>query len=223
MSVIGDPQVAHAPPLPEPGFSVEGAQPAPYAAAPTLVFRLRVEERKVPIRSILLDVQIQIAARQRGYGAAEEDLLQELFGTPERWRSTLRALPWTRMTVVVPPFAGSATVDLPVPLSYDLEVASARYLSALSDGVVPVEFLFSGSLFFTAPRGGLQTTRIASDREAFFPLPVPVWREAMDRHFPDSAWLRLGRDRFQALCAYKARHAFASWDETVDALLKRAR
>ena len=57
-----------------------------------------------PVRSILLDTQIQIAARRRPYGEAEQAQLVELFGTPERWGTTLRTLLWTRTTLVVPPF-----------------------------------------------------------------------------------------------------------------------
>jgi hypothetical protein len=44
----------------------------------------------------------------------------------------------------------------------------------------------------------------------------------MDRHFPGSAWLRLGRDSFDRLHAYRARHAHLSWDDAVDALLREA-
>ena len=36
----------------------------------------------------------------------------ELFGTPERLGTTLRTLPWTRTTLVVPPFEGATTVTL---------------------------------------------------------------------------------------------------------------
>ena len=133
-----------------------------YAAVPTLGVRVRLESAApVPIRSVLLDTQIQIAARLRSYGAAEQERLLDLFGTPERWRDTLRTLPWTRLTVVVPSFNGSTVVE----------------------------------------------------------LPVSVWRETMDRHFPGSAWLRLSRDCYDRLRAYRARNAFANWDEAMAALL----
>ena len=69
----------------------------------------------------------------------------ELFGTPERWSTTLRTLLWTRTTLVVPPFTDATEVVLPVACSYDLEVNAASYLSALEQGEVPLEFLFSGS------------------------------------------------------------------------------
>jgi Family of unknown function (DUF6084) len=42
----------------------------------------------------------------------------------------------------------------------------------------------------------------------------------MDAHFPGSAWMRLGRESYDALCAYKARHAFASWEAAIDTLLE---
>jgi hypothetical protein len=175
------------------------------------------------IRSILLDVQIQIAARQRGYGPAAQELLLELFGTPDRWGTTVRTLPWTRTTLVVPPFTGSTVVDVPVPCSYDLEVAASRYFAALEDGEIPLEFLFSGSVFFTTAQGLLQTTRIGWDREVEYRMPVAVWKETMERHFPNAAWLRLGTESFNRLCSYKARHALESWDAAIDSLLGEER
>jgi hypothetical protein len=60
------------------------------------------------------------------------------------------------------------------------------------------------------------------DREAEFRLPIAVWREVMDQHFPDSAWLRVRRDRFDALVAYKARAGHLTWDHAIDALLEGA-
>jgi hypothetical protein len=65
----------------------------------------------------------------------------------------------------------------------------------------------------------LQTSRIGLDQEVDYRLPVAVWRQAIDRHFPASAWLRLGTESFNRLSAYKARGAFASWDAAVDSLL----
>jgi hypothetical protein len=205
--------------VPELGFTVLDARSAEHAAAPTLTFVLEIRAAGREIRSVLLDVQIQIAARQRPYGEASQERLLELFGAPARWGTTLRTLPWLRTTVVVPPFADAAIVELAVPCTYDLEVTAARYFAALDDGEIPLEFLFSGSVFFSTPQGTLQTVRIAWDSDVDFRLPVAVWREAMERHFPHSAWLRLGRDSYDRLCAYKARHAHASWEAAIDSLL----
>jgi len=204
--------------VPELSFAVEGAEPLAHAAVPTLRFALRIESRDGrPIRSILLDTQIQIAARRRPYDAAAHDRLFELFGPVANWGTSLRTLLWTRTTLVVPPFTGTTTVDLHVPCSYDLEVMASRYFDALADGDVPLEFLFSGTVFAGTP---LQVTRISWEEEAGYRLPVRVWKETMDRHFRGTAWVRLGKDAFDRLSAYKSRRALASWDEAVDGLLE---
>jgi Family of unknown function (DUF6084) len=202
--------------VPELAFAVEGAEPLARAAVPTLRFALRVES-DVPVRSVLLDVQVQIAARRRPYDAAAHERLFELFGPTENWGTSLRTLLWTRTTLVVPPFADAAVVDLDIPCSYDLEVLASRYFDALGDGDVPLEFLFSGTVFAGAP---LQVTRISWEKEAEYRLPVGVWKETLDRHFRGTAWLRLGKPAFDRLSAYKSRHALASWDEAIDGLLE---
>ena len=209
--------------IPELRFDVRGAASVEYAAVPTIAFALAIETPAArQIRSLLLDVQIQIAARQRGYTPKAQELLLELFGTPERWSTTLRTIPWVRTTVVVPPFTGSTVTEVPVACTYDLEVTAARYLAALHDdaGEIPLELLLSGTVFFATARGALQATRIGWDHELDYRMPVAVWRQAMARHFPDSAWLRLRREQFDRLWAYRSRHAFPSWEAAVDALLE---
>jgi hypothetical protein len=204
-------------------FSVTGVEAVRHAAAPTLAFALEIEsEGARPVRSVMLDVQLQIAARRRAYEEVEHERLAELFGDRSRWGNTLRTLPWARATAVVKPFAGRTTVELTIPCTYDFEVTASRYLHALENGEVPLELLFSGTLFYADPSGALRVARIGWDREAEVAMPVRVWREAMDSHFPGSAWLRLDRERFDRLAAYKARHALVSWEAAVDALLDRA-
>lgn len=206
--------------VPRLGFAVLDAARVEYAAVPTLRFALRIDSLGgQPIRSVLLDTQIQIAARRRGYDAAAHDRLFELFGASEGWGTTLRTLLWTRATLVVPPFAQSTVVDLPVTCTYDLEVVASRYFDALSDGEVPLEFLFSGAVFYATEEGRLQTARISWDEEATYDLPVAVWKETMDRAFPQTAWVRLGKGSFDRLSAYKSRNALATWDDALGALL----
>jgi hypothetical protein len=148
--------------VPQLAFSVLGAERVEYAATPTLRFAVQVESTAGhPIRSLLLDTQVRIAAQRRRYDAAAQERLFELFGAPGQWGSTLRSLLWTQVTVVVPPFAGSTTVAVPVVCTYDLEVTAARYFAALDDGEVPIELLFSGSVFYAAADGRLQTARIS--------------------------------------------------------------
>ena len=112
--------------IPQLAFAVVGAEPLEYAAVPTLRLELRIDSGEKPIRSLLLDVQVQIAARRRAYGERATERLVEVFGTAERWGDTLRTLPWTRTTVVVPPFTASTAVDIPIACSYDLEVTASR-------------------------------------------------------------------------------------------------
>ena len=204
--------------MPQLDFTVTGASRVEYAAAPTLRFTLRIESDE-PVRSILLGTQIQIAARRRPYDAAAHDRLFELFGPAAAWGTTLRTLLWSRITSVVPAFTGATEVELDVPCSYDLEVVASRYFDALTDGTVPLEFLFSGSVFASGPGGGLQVTRLSWEQETGYDLPVAVWRETMERHFRGTAWLRLRKDAFDRLATYKSRNALATWEEALDALL----
>lgn len=202
--------------IPELAFAVTDAARLDHAAAPALRFSLQVDSDG-PVRSILLDVQVQIAARRRRYDAGEQERLFELFGPPAGWGTALRTLLWHRATIVVPPFTGSTVVGVDVPCSYDLAVAGSRYLDALDGGEVPLEFLFSGSVFYGQP---LQTARLSWEHEAAYRLPVEVFNDTLDAYFRGTAWLRLRKDRFDALAAYKARHAFATWEDAIDALLE---
>jgi hypothetical protein len=201
-------------------FSVEGAERVEHAAVPTIAFALRIESGdERPVRSVLLDVQLQIAARRRRYEAEKEERLLELFGPVKDWGATLRNLLWTRATIVVPQFSGSTVVMLPIACTYDMDVLASKYLDALAGGDVPLEFLFSGSVFYSGPAGQLQATRISWEQDAEYRLPVRVWRDTLDHHFRGTAWLRLDKRSFDRLCAYKARNAFATWEQTLDELM----
>jgi hypothetical protein len=126
---------------------------------------------------------------------------------------------WTHATLVVAPFQGATVADLLVPCTYDFEVAAAKYLAGCKDGEIPLELLFSGTVFYAGPGGALQINRISWNTEAAYRLPVSVWRETMDIYFPQNAWLRLDRERFERLVAFRARRALTGWDAVVDALL----
>ena len=206
--------------MPDLSFEVVDAEVVPFAAVPSLLFKLRVENQQdEPVRSVALNTQIRISATQRHYEAGEQERLLELFGEPSRWKDTLRSLLWTHTILQVPPFSGSTVVDMPVPCTYDLEVVAAKYFHALQDGEVPLEFLFSGTVFYTEERGWLQTARISWEKEAEFRLPVRLWKEMMDHYFPNSAWIRLRRDAFDLLYDYKVRRGFPTWEAAVEALV----
>jgi hypothetical protein len=209
--------------VPELGFAVHGARALEHSAAPTIRFELGVESLAGhDVRSVMLQVQIQIAARRRGYEPRAQERLVDLFGTPDRWGSTLSTVPWLRTTAVVPPFSARARVELDVPCTYDLEVKASRYLNALDGGTVPLELLFSGTVFYAGHGGALQTAMIGWDKEVLYDMPATVWRETMDLHFPGSAWLRVDRETYDRLNAHRSRAQYASWEQTIAALLDRA-
>src|SRR3712207_1477255 len=207
--------------MPNLNFAVEDAEVLEYAAVPSLLFKLRIENlEEEPIRSVALNTQIRIAATQRPYERAEQERLLELFGEPSRWKDTLRSLLWTHTVLQVPPFSGSTVADMPVPCTYDLEVVAAKYFYALEAGEVPLEFLFSGTVFYAGEGGRLQVERISWEKEAEYRLPVRLWKEMMDHYFPNSAWIRLRRDAFDRLYDYKVRKGLPTWEAAVEALLR---
>ncbi|HLL38496.1 MAG TPA: DUF6084 family protein [Rubrobacteraceae bacterium] len=207
--------------MPDLDFRVEGAEVLEYAAVPSLLFKLRVENlEEEPIRSVSLNTQVRIAATQRHYDTAEQERLLEVFGEPHRWGNTLRSLLWTHTTLQVPSFSGSTVVDMPVPCTYDLDVVAAKYFYALEDGEVPLEFLFSGTVFYAGEDGRLQIARISWEREAECRMPVRLWKEMMERYFPNSAWIRLRKDAFDQLYDYKVRMGLPTWEAAVEALLR---
>ncbi len=210
--------------MPDLDFAVEGAEALTFAAVPSILFKLRIENLgEEPIRSVALSTQVRIAATQRHYDATEQEQLLEVFGEPHRWGSTLRSLLWTHTTLQVPPFSESTVVDMPVTCTYDFEVVAAKYFHALEDGEVPLEFLFTGTVFYAGDGGGLQIDRISWEKEAQFRLPVRLWKETMEHYFPNSAWIRLRRDAFDGLYDYKVRKGLPTWEAAVEALLRASK
>ncbi|MDQ1752468.1 MAG: hypothetical protein QOE71_3524 [Pseudonocardiales bacterium] len=203
-------------------FTVLDLQPEPFAAAPLLTARLRVEEGTgAVVHALALRVQVRIEPQRRAYSDDEADGLLDLFGGRARWSETVRPFLWTHCVTLVQGFAGSTEVDVPLPCTYDFEVSASKYLHALQDGEVPLVLLFSGTVF-TRGETGFAVQQVPWDSEAGYRMPVAVWRRTMDEHFPNSAWIRLGRDQFDALHRFRTDHATIGWDDTVALLLDRA-
>lgn len=207
--------------LPELEFAIEGAEALRYEATPAVRLDLRVSAPEaLDVHTLLLDCQVRIAPRRRSYpDAAERERLTDLFGPEEQWGRSLQGLLWANLPLFVPRFRGEGQAGLDLPCSYDFEVSAARYMAALEGGSVPLEVLFSGTIFWSQ-EGRQRVARVPLDREAGFELPVERWRETMDAHFPGAAWLRVSRDRFARLQAYRAREALPSWDAVLDSLLR---
>ncbi|MFG2819295.1 DUF6084 family protein [Kitasatospora sp. NPDC048365] len=199
-------------------FACTGVTTDPHAAGPTLLFRLRITAPAgTRVHALALRCQLRIEPARRGYDEAEGERLADLFGERSRWGTTLNPVQLAQVPLMVPGFTGETEVDLPVPCTYDMDVASARYLKALGGGDVPLLLLFSGTAF--AGPGGFQVAPVPWDREAAVRMPVAVWREAIDRHFPGCGWLRLPEDLMDALLAYRSSRALPSWEATVRELL----
>lgn len=212
--------------MPDLSFQVEKAEAQPFAAVPMLVFKLRVSNTQAEgpesIQSVALRCQIRIEPMRRRYEQQEQARLLDLFGEPHRWTQTLRSMLWTHTSIVVPSFVGQTVVDLPVPCSYDFNVAATRYFDALDAGEIPLCLLFSGTVFLTGENGALQASQISWEKEATFRLPVRVWREMMDLYYPNSAWLCVRKDLFERLSQYKARYGLPTWEQALESLLSRA-
>jgi hypothetical protein len=202
-------------------FQVMTARPEAHAAVPTLTFGLAVESPGDVVHSVALHCQIRIEPQRRRYTPTEEQRLLELFGETPRWGDTLKPFLWTHVSTMLAGFTDRTEVALPVPCSYDLEVAAAKYFHALEDGEIPLLFLFSGTVFAKGP-AGLCVTQVPWHQDAGFRLPVRTWRDVMDRYFPNSGWLRLQRETLDGLLRFKARRALATFDEVVGVLLERA-
>ena len=256
-------------------FDCVGARADKYAVAPSMSLVLRIAETSgQKVEAIALRCQIRIEPTRRRYSDAEAERLNDLFGDTKRWADTLKPLQFTNVSVMVPGFTGSTDVDLPVMLSYDLEIGSTRYFAGLEDGEIPLLLLFSGTVFtnvsvmvpgftgstevdlpvmlsydleigstryfaglddgeipllllfsgtvFSNVDGRLQAQQVPWSKEAAYRLPVSLWREAIDMHFPDSAWIRMSLHTMDGLQRFKNRQALPTWDATVTALLALA-
>jgi hypothetical protein len=203
-------------------FDCLGARPDKYAVAPSMSLVLRIAETTgQKVDAIALRCQIRIEPARRRYSDAEAERLNDLFGETQRWADTLKPLQFATVSIMVPGFTGSTELDLPLALSYDLEIGSVRYFAGLDAGEVPLLLLFSGTVF-AVTEGRLQVQQVQWSKEASYRLPVSVWREAIDDHFPGSAWIRMTRETLDELQRFKTRQALPTWDATLRALLARA-
>jgi uncharacterized protein DUF6084 len=204
-------------------FTVVDVVPERYAATPNLLARVRIGETTGErVHALALRAQVRIEPQRRRYDEAEERALLDLFGDRSRFAETLRPFAWLHASTVAQGFVGSTEVDLPLPCTYDFEVAGTTYLHALRDGEVPLLFLFSGTVF-TRGTTGFSVTQVPWDREARFRLPVAVWRDLMETYFPGTAWVRMRRDTVEALAYHRHVRGLTSWDDVVTSLLAEAR
>jgi len=207
--------------MPNLSVAIEQAHSVPFAVAPTLAFKLSIKNATPGqiIHTVALRCQIQMEVTRRRYTPEEQRSMRDLFGEPDRWGQTLRSLLWTHASVVVPSFRDSTLTDLPVPCTFDFNVAATKYFEGLTDGDIPLCFLFSGTVFYADGEGILQVAPISWELEARYKLPVKVWREMMDSYYPNTVWLNLRRDAFERLYQYKIQHGIPTWEQVLESLL----
>jgi Family of unknown function (DUF6084) len=210
--------------MPDSVFLVESVAPVPYAAVPSLAFRLRVinANREEVIHSMLLRAQIQIEVTRRHYTAEEQARLSDLFGEPGRWGQTLKTMLWTHVAVSLPPFQGETTIEMQVPCTFDFNVATTKYFHGLNEGDLPLNFLFSGTVFYRDEQENLQVAPISWEKEAKFRLPLKIWKQMIDEYYPNTAWLCLRRDAFERLYEYKMHNGIPTWEQAIERLFQNA-
>ena len=210
--------------MPDLNFQVEGIAAVPYAAVPLLSFRLRVTnaDSEEMIHSVVLRAQIQIEVTRRHYSPQEQAQLRDLFGEPERWGQTLKNMLWTHASVTVPPFQRETTAEILVPCTFDFSVGATKYFHGLQEGDLPLNFLFSGTVFYRGAEDALQVAPISWEKEAKFKLPLKTWRNLIDEYYPNTAWLCLRRDAFERMYEYKVRNGIPTWEEAVERMFASA-
>lgn len=207
--------------MPDLSFQIEGVEVIPHTVSPLLAFKLRVgnSDANETVHTIVLRCQIQLEVARRKYTPDDQARLRDLFDEPSRWGQTLKTLLWTHASVVVSSFKGTTLANVPVPCTFDFNVAATKYFDGLADGDVPICMQFSGTVFYATKQGDLQAAPISWDKEARFKLPVQVWREMMAAYYPNSAWLCLQRDAFDRLYQYKVLHGIPTWEEVLERIL----
>lgn len=207
--------------MPALSFEITSASAVEFAAAPTLAFGVTATNTPADERldAILLRVQLRLEPSARSYSDAEAEGLYELFGERARWGDTMRPMLWTHAQAVVPPFAGAVTFELPVPCTYDFNVAVTRWFHAVGTGSVPVNFLYSGTVYFTGPSGTMQVAQVPWSCESHWAMPVQTWKTMMAHYYPDTVSLAVRRDVFDRLDRFRRSEKLVSFDQAVDRLL----
>jgi hypothetical protein len=203
-----------------PTFEVQDVTWVADSAAPMLSFALGVSETSGrEVFTIALTAQINIDPARRAYDADTRAALIELFGEPERWAATTNSFLFAHATTLVPSFTSQTSFTLPVPCTYDLEVAAAKYIHSLPDGEVPMSFHFTGSVLYRGDEGQMQVVLIPWTCSADWRMPVASWRDMMAHHYPGGGWIRVSDETLAQLARHKARRGLPSYDAAVNELL----
>jgi hypothetical protein len=209
--------------MPELEFRISGARAVPHTAAPLLGLEVEISNRPEtqPLRGILLRCQLRIDPHRLKVTPEQAHALRHVFGEGAIRARSLSPLLWQTLNINVPPFSGATRVELEIPCSPDLELVPTKIFRAIDAGHVPIGLLFSGTVFY-GELGALQVTQLPWSSEAWFDLPVDVWRSVLDQHLGARAVLPLDRALIDRLYRYRMDNDVASWDQAVSTLLDAA-
>jgi hypothetical protein len=195
-------------------IAVVSVLPVPDTAAFAFHLRAELADNGDAVESIALNAQLQVQPARRRYLREEQRSLEDLFGTPERWGTTLHPLYWTNEPLRIPAFHHGTEAVLRVPWPADGNAAVARYFHALQQDEIPVELLFRGTIFYScgvqAAGSGRQIAFIPWSVEAACRIPEEVWC-AVRRLVPSHG----GRD-----CVARSG---MSWNQLLDDVLARGK
>ena len=210
--------------MPELRFEIISSRVRQYAAVPTLVFNLQItnDTPDEEVYAAALKCQIIIEATKRQYDAETKSRLYELFGNAERWGETVGTTFWQIIMVPIPRFTDQVVVEINVTCSEDQIIAAGKYFYGVQDGIVPLAFLFSGTLFFKDVKDDLQITLIPWEKEAYCKMPAILWQEMMEVHFPNTRWLHIRKDLYDKLVRYKSQNNFQTLENCLEDILEEA-
>jgi Family of unknown function (DUF6084) len=200
-------------------FAVLDVSPEQYAVTPVLTARVGIAaDGDDPVHAIALRCQVRIEPLRRGYSDEEAEGLLDMFGPRERWATTQHNFLFQHGSAMVQGFTGATQIDLPLECTYDFEVTASKYFHALRDGVIPLQFLFSGTVFLKGPTN-FAVQQVPWDREDHYDMPVSVWRELVQLHYPNAGWVRLNHDTIDELARYKSARGLLGMDDAITSLL----
>jgi hypothetical protein len=209
--------------MPDLKFEILSSHVKQYAAVPTLVFNLQItnNSENEEIYAVSLKCQLMIEAVKRRYDEESKNRLFELFGPHTRWDETLRTFFWQIINIPVPAFKNKTTIEISVPCSEDFGTAAGKYFYAVREGNVPLDFLFSGTLFYKNTEGSLQMTMVPWEKQALYNMPALLWHQMMDDYFPNCRWLQIRKDIYEKLVEYKAANKFPTLQNCLEYILEQ--
>lgn len=144
------------------------------AAAVRLTFAITNEIADEDVHGGALECGLRLEPALRSYSPEEEVRLVDVFGPQSGWREALRPRPWAHVSVDLPAFRSTATLEVLVPCSPGDGDATARYVESLDGGDIPIRVLYRGRVLFGLEEAPSMRP-IPHSTETAFRLPLAVF------------------------------------------------